>query len=183
MNRLFLVGDPAEIARRRRQVPSGHVVEAWPDLQVAGECWIGETSKALLDAAGEPLPVRLSVDGARVPVYYGPRLRDVESLPTEESLRGRVLSAHGIAAAWITLDAAGERVTYEPASPDDPVFFLRRPGGSTAHVWRLFRRRVEAETYMREHYGRDEEAAAWARALPEAGWDDFIARHTTSGNG
>jgi hypothetical protein len=183
MSRVFLVGDPAEIARRRRQVPPGHIVEAWPDLHAPGECWVGETSKAVLDAAGDPLPMRLVVDAARVPLYYGPRLRDLESLPTEESLRARVLSAHGIAAAWITLDAAGERVTYEPASPEDPVFFLRRPGGSSAHLWRLFRRRAEAETYMKEYYGRDDEASAWARALPWAGWDDFIERHTTRGHG
>ena len=183
MSRIFLFGDAAEVARRRRQVPPGQFLEVWPDLRVPGECWAGETAKTVLDAAGEPLAARLAVDGARVPIYYGPRLRDIEALPTEESLRARVLSAHGIAAAWITLDAAGERVTYEPASPDDPVFFLRRPGGSSVHVWRLFHRRVEAETYMREYYGRDEEAAAWARVLPAADWDDLIARHTTRGQG
>ena len=58
------------------------------------------------------------------------------------------------------------------------MLFLRRPGGNSAHVWRLFRRRTEAETYMREYYGRDEEAAAWARALPAADWDDFLARYS-----
>jgi hypothetical protein len=182
MSRIYLVADPAEIARRRRQVPPGQIVEAWPDHAAPGECWVGETTKALLDATGPPLPTRLAVDAARVAIYYGPRLRDIESLPTEESLRGRVLSAHGIAVAWITLDAAGERVTHAPASPEDPIFFLRRPGGSSAHVWRLFRRRVEAETYMREYYGRDDEAAAWARALPAAGWDDFLERHGTRGD-
>jgi hypothetical protein len=183
MSRVFLLGDAAEIARRRRQVPAGHILEAWPDLRTPGECWVGEAAKALLDAAGGPLPARLIADGARVPIYYGPRLRDIESLPTEESLRARVLSAQGIGAAWITLDAAGERVTYEPASPEDPVFFLRRPGGSSAHLWRLFHRRAEAETYMREYYGRDEEAVAWARALPAASWEEFIERHTTRGQG
>ncbi len=183
MSRLFLLTDAAEIARRRRQVPPGQMLEAWPDLHTSGEYWVGETAKALLDAAGGPFPARLIADAARVPIYYGPRLRDIESLPTEESLRARVLSAHGIGAAWITLDAAGERVTYEPASPEDPAFFLRRPGGGSVHLWRLFHRRVEAETYMREYYGRDEEAVAWARALPAAGWDDFIERHTTRDRG
>ncbi|HKZ04944.1 MAG TPA: hypothetical protein VJU81_05685 [Methylomirabilota bacterium] len=177
MTRLFLVTDAAEIARRRRQAPAGRIVEAWPDIDGRGEWWVGEESKALLDAAGGALPARITADGTRVPIYYGPRLRDVESLPTEESLRGRILSAHGIGAAWVTLDAAGERNTYEPTSPADPVFFLRRPGGNSAHVWRLFRRRAEAETYMREYYGRDEEAAAWARALPAADWDDYLARY------
>jgi hypothetical protein len=179
MTRLYLLGDAGEIARRRRLAPSGQIVEAWPDLEAQGEWWVGEGSKSLLDAAGGALPARLVADGAKVPIYYGPRLRDVESLPSEESLRGRILSAHGIGAAWITLDAAGERTTYEPSSPEDPVFFLRRPGGTTAHLWRLFHRRAEAEAYMREYFGRDDEALAWAHALPAADWSDFLARFTT----
>jgi hypothetical protein len=180
MSRLFLVPDPAEIARRRQKLPKGQIVEAWPDRVEPGECWVGETSKALLDGAGSPLPARLRIDGVRVPIYYGPRLCDLDSLPPEESLRGRVLAAHGIAALWITLDAAGARASHEPASPDDPVFFLRRPGGGRAHVWRLFRRRDEALAYVRERRGGDEEAAAWAAGLPAASWDELITRYATS---
>ena len=179
MPRIFLVGDPAEIVRRRKLVPAGRFVEAWPDLHVRGDAWVGEASKSLLDAPGDPLPVRLSVDGAHVPLYYGHRLCDVDSLPTEESLRSRVLSAHGISAVWITLDAAGARAQYQPQSPEDPVFFLRRPGGSAAHLWRLFRTREEAVVYMREYYGRDPEGAVWAEALPVANWDELITRYAT----
>src|SRR4030095_6297170 len=52
--------------------------------------------------------------------YYGPRLQDVESLPLEDSLRARVLSAHGIAAAWITYDQFRARTVYEPTAPAAP---------------------------------------------------------------
>jgi hypothetical protein len=179
MPRIYLVGDPAEIARRRKLVAPGSFVEAWPDLHTRGDAWLGEASKLLLDAPRDPLPARLSVDGALVPVYYGPRLCDVDSLPAEESIRSRVLSAHGIAAAWITLDAGGARAQYQPQSPEEPVFFLRRPGGNAAHLWRLFRSREEAVTYMREYYGRDPEGTAWAESLPAASWDDLIERHAT----
>ena len=68
MPRIFLVGEPAEIVRRRKLVPAGSFVEAWPDLHVRGDAWVGEASKSLLDAPGDPLPVRLSVDGAHVPL-------------------------------------------------------------------------------------------------------------------
>ena len=179
MSRIFLVGDPAEIARRRKLVPADRFVEAWPDLHVRGDAWVGETSKSLLDAPGDPLPARLSVDAAHVPVYLGPRVCDVDALPSEESLRSRVLSAHGIAAMWITLDADGARTQYQPQSAEDPVFFLRRPGGSAAHLWRLFRHREEAVVYMREYYRGDPAGAAWAESLPAASWDDLIERHAT----
>lgn len=176
MDRVHLISDGAELARRRKLVPAGSVVEAWPDLDVPGHFWLGEASKALLDAVGEPLAPKLSVDGSRVPVYYGPKLCDIVSLPFEESLRARVLSARGVAVAWITVDQLGERTAYEPRSPADPVFFLRRPGSPGAHVWRLFRTRPEAIAYVREHCGKDPEALDWAESLPAENYEDLLGR-------
>jgi hypothetical protein len=176
-SRLYLVTGAGEIAARRKLLPSGQLVEAWPDLYTGDRFWIGETSRALLDGVGPPLPVLLSLDGERVAVYYGPRLSDLASLPLEESLRARVLSAHGIAVAWITLDQWGERTVYEPAGPTDPIFFLRRPASTAAHIWRLFRQRREGRAYMREIYGRDAEARDWAEALAVQTFDELIERH------
>ncbi len=181
MGRLYLVPDAGEIARRRRLVPPDQVVEAWPDLYVAGRFWMGETAKALLDGAGPPLPATLWLDGAMVPVYYGPRLRDVESLPLEESLRTRVLSARGIAVAWITVDQFGARTQYEPKGPTDAVFFLRRPAGRAGHVWRLFRERAEARAYMTEFYGAESEGREWAETLPASTFEELLERHAVRG--
>lgn len=181
MPRLYLVGDGGEIGRRRRLIPPGRLLEAWADLYGSGEAWLGESAKTLLDGAGGPMPVTLSVDSAAVPIYYGPRLQDVESLPMEESLQARVLSAHGIAVAWITYDQFGQRTEYEPAGPADPIFFLRRPAGTAAHIWRLFRNRREAHVYMAEYYGKDSEGREWAEALPVETFEELLARHARRG--
>src|SRR5215470_2749105 len=166
MGRLYFMPDGDEMVRRRARVPKGSVVEAWADRAGGSSFWVGDDSRRLLDEAGEsPMAISLSVPEDAVPVFYGPRLCDVESMPREESLRARVLSAHGIAAAWITLDRFGQRASYEPASPADPVFHLRRVGGGAGHLWRLFRTRQEAVVYMRESYGADSEGADWAGAL------------------
>ena len=177
MTRVYLVPDEGEIPRRRKLLPPGKLVEAWTDLYAPREFWLGETSKAFLDHDRAPLPAALSLDGAHVPIYYGPRLQDVESLPLEESLRARVLSAHGIAVAWITLDQFGSRTVYEPALPTDPIFFLRRPAASAAHIWRLFRTKREARTYMAEYYGRDSEGREWAEGLPAETYEELLAHH------
>jgi hypothetical protein len=181
VSRHYLVADHGEIARRRPLVPAGRLVEAWPDLYARGEFWMGESGKTLLDGAGTPLPAKLELDGAAVPVYYGQRLCDVDSLPDEESLLTRVLSAHGIAAACITLDRFGERTQYEPESPADPVFYLRRPGGRAAHVWRLFQSRREASVYMAEYFGDDPAGRRWADELAAGTWDEMIERHARHG--
>jgi hypothetical protein len=123
------------------------------------------------------MAVRLSLPDDAVPIFYGPRLCDVESLPREESLRARVLSMHGIAAAWITLDRFGERVTYEPTSPADPIFHLRRPGGGAGHVWRRFETKREAIDFMREAYGAESEAFDWAESLPVDDFDTLLKRY------
>jgi len=177
VSRLYLTTDKDEIARRRGLIPKGLVVEAWADLVEPGAVWLGEESKALLDGAGTPLPVRLSLPADSVAVYYGPHLRDIESLPREESLRARVVSARGVAAAWITLDRFGQANVFEPASHADPVFNLRRVGGGKGHLWRLFRTKEEATVYMAEAYGRESEGATWAKALAVESFEDLVKRH------
>ncbi len=177
MARVHCLADGGEVAKRRRLLPPGRLLEVWPDLYGVGQAWVGDGARALLETVGGPLPVTCSVDDAAVPVYYGPRLQDTESLPLEESLRARVLSAHGIAVAWITNDQFGQRTVYEPTGPADPIFYLRRPAGTAAHIWRLFRTKREARVYMAEYYGRDSEGRDWAEGLPAETFDDLLARH------
>ena len=177
MGKLYLIADGGEVAKRRRLVPAGRLVEAWPDLHTKGDVWMGEDAKTLLDATGEPLRPKLTLESAAVPIYYGPRLCDVESLPAEESLQTRALSARGIAVVWITMDRFGERTQYEPTSPVDPVFYLRRPGGSAAHVWRLVQSKAEAVVYMAEYFGDDPGARRWSEELAAATWEEMIERH------
>ena len=177
MSRLYLTAARDELARRRGLVQKGQVVEAWPDHTDGHALWIGGETKAVLDAIGEPLATELALPAASLPVYYGPQLSDLESLPREESLKTRVLSAHGIAVAWITVDRFGQRASYAPASPADPVFHLRRVGGGAGHLWRLFRTRDEAVAYMREAYGADSEGVEWARALPVADFEELLTRY------
>jgi hypothetical protein len=183
MSRIYFLRDGNDMVRRRAQVPKGSVVEAWADVTVGGGTfWVGEDSKALLDAAGEqPMTAQLAIPAEAVAIFYGPRLCDIESLPREESLRARVLSAHGLAATWITLDALGQRTTHEPTSPAVPVFHLRRPGGGAGHVWRLFCTKREAIDWMQETFGADSEGAEWARALPADDFDALIKRHAAGG--
>ena len=180
MSRLYLSTAKAEIARRRALIPKGPVVEAWPDLVEPGALWLGDESKALLERDGALLPVRFALPADRVAVYYGPHLSDVESLPREESLRVRVVSGRGIAAAWITLDRFGQVNAYEPQSPADPVFNLRRVGGGKGHLWRLFRTKAEAIVYMVESFGRESEGAEWARALGIDSFEDLVSRYSSA---
>ena len=174
---LYLVEGKDEVLRRRARVPAGQVVEAWADHAHGGAFWLGEESKRLLDAVDAPLGALLTLPDDSVPVYYGPQLCDIDSMPREESVRSRALSARGIAVAWITLDRFGERTTYQPATLDDPVFYLRRVGGGASHVWRVFRTRSEAVTYLTEAYGAESEAVEWAKKLPDEDFDALVKRY------
>lgn len=177
MTRLYFMTDADEMVRRRAQLPKGSVVEAWPDLVGGGTYWVGEESKALLDAVGEPLRPHLVVPADRVPIFYGPQLDHLESLPREESLRARALSAHGIAIAWITVDRHGHRLKHDPVGPADPVFHLRRPGGGAGHVWRRFDTRDDAVRWAGEHWPDEPEATEWAQAIPAGDFEDLLRRH------
>jgi hypothetical protein len=198
--RLYLVADKVEIDRRRRLARGPAVVEVWQDLYTpdvlwladdetrrhayarpaerppGGLFWMGEASRAALDGLGDPLPLVLSVPAHAVPIYYGPLLADLESLPTEESLRARVLSAHGVAVVWATYHPSGARNEFQPAAPTDPTFHLRRPRGFVVHLWRLFRTRREATLHVAEHMTGDPEAARWAEGLPAEDFSDLVER-------
>lgn len=201
MARVYLVSDHGEIARRRRDLP-GVLIEVWPDLHLGdlfwlgGDearraayaiehresapgalYWIGEASKTALDGVGRPLAWDLAIEETSVPIYYGPGLIDTESLPAEGSVRARVLSAHAIAAIWTTYDAHGVRVAYKPASPLDPTFHLRRPGGKTVHLFRALATRAEAVTVMAADPSHDPEAVDWAEKLPAEDFADLVERH------
>ena len=119
-----------------------------------------------------PLAWVLAVAESVVPVYYGPWLADADSLPFEDSLRARALSARSIALAWSTYDRFGQRVEYRPASPLDPTFYLRRPRGRALHLFRGFRTKAEAIGAMADRMADDPEASAWAESLPV---QDFAA--------
>jgi hypothetical protein len=64
---------------------------------------------------------------------------------------------------------------------NDPVFYLRRVGGGASHVWRVFRTRAEAVTYLTEAYGAESEAVTWARALPVETFDELVKRYGRRG--
>ena len=179
MSRLCCVADADAIVGRRALVPAGQVIEAWNDLYTPGHFWLGEESKCLLDAAGEPVPPVITLPAAAVAVYYGPQLTDLESLPPEDSLKARVLSGHGIAVAWITLDRFGQRMVHEPKGLADPVFHLRRRGGGAGHLWRLFTTKREAVVYMAEAYGKESEGAEWAETLPLDDFETLLKEHTS----
>jgi hypothetical protein len=205
MGTLYLVADKAEVDRRRKLLDPSVVVEAWQDLYApdliwmgddvvrriayarkaestsGGPLWMGERSKRALDRVGDDLGFLLSVDERAVLVYYGRHLTDSESLPDEESLKARVLSAHGIAVACVTYDRFGRRTSYEPALPTDATFLLRRPRGRAAHVWRLFRTKSEATAYMGEHYGEDPEALEWAAQVAVEDFDELLERFGRQG--
>jgi len=205
MGRLYLVPDKAEVDRRRGLVRAPRPVEVWPDLYTdhifwmgdeamrrvaygraterapAGLCWMGEESKTALDRGDDPLPFLLAIPEAAVSIYYGPRLTDVDSLPSEESLRARVLSAHGIGVIWATYTPSGARNEYRPASPTDATFSLRRPRAATIHLWRLVRTRDEAIAHASQHLPGDSAALLWAEALAARDFEELLGRFGQKG--
>jgi hypothetical protein len=176
---IHLIDVTPEIAKRRSALPAGTLLEAWPDLAQPGVVWVDDESKQLLDSVGVPLRPRLSIDGDWIRIYYGPRLQDVGSLPREGSLRARVLSAHGLAVAWATIDERGERVDHEAVGANDPIFYLRRPRGDAAHMWRLFRTKRDAVAFVEARLAGDPEARQWALDLPVDDFQSLIDRAAT----
>ena len=63
-----------------------------------------------------------------------------------------------------------------PASPLDPSFYLRRPGGKIVHLFRALATRVEAVTVLAARASADPEAVNWAEKLPAEDFVDLVQR-------
>jgi hypothetical protein len=173
------IDDGRAVRERQHALPKGTVVEAWLDVFEPGTVWVSEATKRLLDGGGPPLTPGAAVDSSRVSIFFPDEPRDAASLPSEESLRARVVAGHGIAVAWYgSTSQAGGRPLPEPTSPEDAFFYLMKKGGSANHAWRLFRTRDEAVEFMARNFPDDARARAWAEALPVARYSELLSGGT-----
>ena len=179
MSRIYRIDDGRAVRERQHALPKGTVVEAWADVFERGTFWVSDAGKRLLDGTGPSLVSSAVVESQLIAIFYPQEPRDEASLPSEDSLRARVVAAHGIAVMWygMTTQMSG-RPLPEPTSPEDPFFYLMRMGGRTNHAWRLFRTRDEAAEFMARHFPASAEATAWAHALPAVRHSDLLARGT-----
>lgn len=176
MSRIYRIDDGRAVRERQHALPRGAVVEAWLDVFQPGVFWVSETTKRLLDGLGPPLAAGASVDRGRISLFFPDAVRDAASLPSEDSLRVRVVAGHGIAATWYgTTSQVGGRPLPEPTSAEDAFFYLMKMGGTANHAWRLFRTRDEAVEFMLRHFPDDAKAKTWAEALPVARYSELLS--------
>lgn len=184
MSLIYRVDDGPGLRERQRALPKGTVAEVWPDVFAPGMFWISEATKELLEGVGGPLRPSAVVESSRILIFYPDEPRDLVSMPLEDSVRGRVLAGHGIAATWYGTTAhPGIRPLPEPATPEDAFFYLMRVGSRTNHVWRLFRTREEAVEFIGRTFPHDARASAWAESLPVARYLDLLRGDSTLGAG
>lgn len=173
-----------DLATARRRIQDrwpGRYFEIWPDVFERGLYWVGTQTKALLDEGQVPHGVRFSVDDDRVPIFYGggpPPSADV--LPAPESVRTRALAGRGIGVALV--EEGGARPSVEPAGPEDAYFSLTRPGASRYFIWRLFRSKEDARTYLRKHKVVDEALEAWLAASQIEQFADLVGPEGAGGS-
>ncbi len=175
MSRIYHIDDARVVRERQRALPKGTVAEVWPDVFEEGSFWVSGVTKQLLEGDGPPLASSVSVEGSRVPIYFPEEPRDGGSLPSEESLRVRVLAGHGVAVTWYgATSPVGARPLPEPTSPEDAFFYLMKMGGRVNHAWRLFRTREDAVDFMTRFFPDDPRGKAWAEALPVARFSELL---------
>jgi hypothetical protein len=180
MSRIYRMDDGQAVRERQRALPQGSVAEVWADVFEPGTFWISDATRRLLEGGAPPLTPSASVESSRISIFLPDEPREAASLPSEESLRVRVVAGHGIAVTWYgTTSRASRRPPPEPTSPEDPFFYLMTLGGRANHAWRLFRTRDEAVEFMTRCFPDDVKAKAWAGALPVARYPELLRKDTS----
>jgi len=156
-----------ELWRQLRERLKGRYVEIWSDVFEEGIFWVGDEARAALEEVKIPFEIVRQIPAARVKVYHASHLNtDPESLPSEDSVRARVLAGHGIAAVLVFVGDGKAMPPEEPTHPRDALFFLSRPGAKHYYLWRLFRSKEDAERHVAQKLKEDEGAHAWLASLP-----------------
>ena len=176
MSSIYRIEDGRTVRERQKALPPGTVVEAWLDVFQPGVFWVSETTKQLMENIGPPLTISATVEATRIPIFFPDDVRDAASLPSDESLRVRVVAGHGIGVTWYgSTSQLGGRPLPEPTSPEDAFFYLMKMGGSASHAWRLFRTRDEAGEFMARHFPQNARGKAWVEALPVARYLELVS--------
>ena len=165
-------------AKRRKLLPPGRLLEAWPDLYVAGQAWVGDEARALLDGAGEP-----AAGGA-----LGRRRRGAHLLRP-------AASGHGVAAARGVAAGAGavgprHRGGVDHLRPVRAAHRLRADRSRRSHLLPAAARRAAPRTSGGSSGREPRRASTWPsttaatprgatgrRALPAETFEDLLARH------
>lgn len=166
-----------ELRHTLRRVLEGRYVEIWSDVFDPGIFWVAEEARQALEEVGIAFAVLAEIPSDRIRVYHARHLHpDPESLPTEESIRARVLAGHGIGAVLVFIGDGTQVPPEEPAGLTDALFYLSKPGAGYYYLWRLFRSKEEAEQYVARMLRDDEDAKRWTASIPVTAYGDLLQR-------
>ncbi|MGH7412071.1 MAG: hypothetical protein ACREJ6_13560 [Candidatus Methylomirabilis sp.] len=164
-----------ELWRQLRQALKGRYVEIWSDVFEEGIFWVADEAKTALEEASIPFKVPGQVPSELVKIYYARHLQpDRASLPDEDSVKSRVLAGHGIGAVLFFIGDGKQMPPEEPTHPRDALFYLSKPGAKYYYLWRLFRSKEDAETYVVQKFKDDEDARSWAASIPVMAYGDLL---------
>ena len=164
-----------ELRHALRRVLKERYVEIWSDVFDPGVFWVADDARQALEEVGIAFTTLAYVQSNRIPVYYPLHLHpDTESLPSEDSVRARVLAGHGIGAVLFFIGDGKQMPPEEPVGLKDPLFYLSKPGAGYYYLWKLFRSKEEAEQYGAERLKDEAEAQRWAVSIPVMAYDELL---------
>lgn len=158
-----------------RRVVKGRYIEIWSDVFDPGILWVADEARQTLEEVGIVFTVLSQIPSDRIPIYHTRHLRpDPEGLPSEDSVRARVLAGHGIGAVLFFIGDGKQMPPEEPAGLKDALFYLSKPGAGYYYLWKLFRSKEEAEHYVAQRFKDDEEAQRWAASIPVMAYEELL---------
>ncbi|PWB46285.1 MAG: hypothetical protein C3F12_09595 [Candidatus Methylomirabilota bacterium] len=172
----------SDLWQRLRQVLKGRYIEIWSDVFEPGIFWIAAEARHALEEVGITFTVLAEISSDRIPIYYPRHLQPgLKDLPSEDSVRARVLAGHGIGVVLCFIGDGQRMPPEEPIGVQDALFYLSRPGAGYYYLWRLFRSKEEAEHHVAQTLKDDEDAREWAASLPVTVYSELL-RQTEKGN-
>lgn len=131
-------------------------------------------TREAMDRHDVPYTLLAEESGDRVAIYHSLLSRE-ELGDFEPALKALALAHRAIAMACVGVNGETE-LGFDLAESTERYTYFTAPAGHT-FIWRLFRDRDEAQTFLEKQTVGDETALAWAEAIPLESSEELTGYH------
>jgi hypothetical protein len=113
-------------------------------------------------------------DGAKIAVYHSPLSRE-ELTDFEDAIRALALAYRAIAVACVGVNGESN-LGFDLSNGAKNYTYFTAPAGHT-FIWRLFREREDAVSFLTKLTGGEKKAVEWAESIPLTSSKDLKSYH------
>jgi hypothetical protein len=171
----FTVEDESILAEAFSQITDEGLAISYKVEDTEGVFVTTAGTRDALDRNDVPHTLLAEEDANRIAIYHN-ALSKEELAEYEDELKALALAYRGIAMACVGVNGDANLGFDIGGTGPKPFTYFTAPAGHT-FIWRVFRKRAEAKSFLKKLTLADQDAIAWADSIPLASSQELAGFH------